>query len=102
MTPDQIPQRFVDILDRAAGKQHSRSGPVLACLADILTAWEQMYAGAHKPGDNHIYYSTGCYHGRCDYCQSTTGLVGAKKPASCKFCDAPCVCSCHQEVSPHQ
>lgn len=38
MTPEEIPQHLVDIVDRAAGKEHSRSGPVLACLAEVLTA----------------------------------------------------------------
>jgi hypothetical protein len=45
----------------------------------------------------HIYLSTGCYHGGLghDWCQSNTGSNGQKKPASCKWCDAPCVCECH-------
>jgi hypothetical protein len=30
------------------------------------------------------------------YCQGETGAVGAKVPASCKFCGAPCQCPCHQ------
>lgn len=43
----------------------------------------------------HHYLSTGCYHGDHDYCRSMTGLAGAKRPASCKFCQAPCQCPCH-------
>lgn len=41
MTPDEIPQELIDILDKRAGKKHSRSGPVVATLAEILTAYEQ-------------------------------------------------------------
>lgn len=44
----------------------------------------------------HIYLSTGCRHGEHGYCQSHTGLSGAKKAASCKFCGAPCQCPCHR------
>lgn len=44
----------------------------------------------------HVYLSTGCFHGEHEYCQSKTGLKGQKKPASCKFCCAGCVCWCHE------
>lgn len=40
MTPDEIPQELVDLLDERAGKQHSCTGPVLATLAEILTRFE--------------------------------------------------------------
>ena len=50
--------------------------------------------------DPHIYLSTGCYHGDHAYCQAMTGLNGAKRPASCKFCHAACQCPCHQQVEP--
>lgn len=43
----------------------------------------------------HVYLSTGCLHGEHAYCQAKTGAVGAKTPATCKFCAAPCVCECH-------
>jgi len=43
----------------------------------------------------HRYLSTGCLHGEHGYCQSNTGSQGQKIPAQCKFCQAPCVCSCH-------
>lgn len=44
----------------------------------------------------HDYLSTACHHGEHEYCQSNTGLSGEKKPAQCKFCEARCLCSCHQ------
>lgn len=44
----------------------------------------------------HEYLSTGCLHGDHAYCQGTTGAVGAKRPAECKFCGAPCICDCHK------
>jgi len=46
----------------------------------------------------HTYLSTGCRHGEHGYCQSHTGLSGAKKPSSCKFCGAHCICRCHKEA----
>lgn len=45
--------------------------------------------------DPHEYLSTGCLHGRHDYCAAMTGWQGEKRPAQCKFCDARCVCDCH-------
>lgn len=48
----------------------------------------------------HEYLSTGCLHGQHDYCRNPTGAAGAKKPASCKFCDAPCRCACHARPRP--
>ncbi|MCA1222447.1 hypothetical protein [Streptomyces sp. 8L] len=46
----------------------------------------------------HAYLSTGCLHGHHDYCQSHTGLSGAKKPSQCKFCGAACTCPCHTDT----
>lgn len=61
------------------------------CAADLL---RRMADQAQQ--DGHVYLSTSCLHGEHGYCQSHTGLSGAKKPARCKFCEAPCVCDCHQ------
>ena len=48
----------------------------------------------------HIYLSTGCLHGRHDYCQGkTTGDGTAKAPGRCKFCTAKCICVCHTSRS---
>jgi hypothetical protein len=46
----------------------------------------------------HAYLSTGCLHGDHAYCQSMTGLNGAKRPSQCKFCAASCRCFCHLEA----
>lgn len=46
---------------------------------------------------HHVYLSTSCFHGEHDYCKAKAGRVGAKVPATCKFCGAPCICRCHQE-----
>lgn len=54
--------------------------------------------GAEESTDgatDHTYLSTGCLHGEHAYCQGKAGAVGAKVPARCKFCPAPCVCPCH-------
>lgn len=48
--------------------------------------------------DDHSYLSTACLHRRHDYCQAPVGHSGRKKPATCKFCDAKCICPCHQEA----
>lgn len=44
MTPDEVPQELIDIVDRLAGREHSRAGPVVACLAEVLTRWEELRA----------------------------------------------------------
>lgn len=46
----------------------------------------------------HIYFSTSCFHGDHNYCQSERGLLGMKTPGVCKFCTAPCTCICHAHV----
>jgi hypothetical protein len=65
--------------------------------------------GLKSDGSTHIYFSTGCRHGDMvlpdgrtghEYCQGETGAVGAKTPAQCKFCAAPCRCDCHQTPAP--
>lgn len=54
----------------------------------------------------HVYLSTACLHEQHEsdpmkaealhtYCASERGLCGAKTPAVCKFCDAPCGCPEH-------
>lgn len=50
----------------------------------------------------HRYLSTACLHGEHDYCKATTRPDGGeKKPATCKFCEAPCICSvCHGPGAP--
>jgi hypothetical protein len=53
-----------------------------------------------KVGDravDHQYLSTGCLHGEHDYCKATESRAGAKRPAQCKWCAAPCTCSCHAD-----
>jgi hypothetical protein len=88
---DQLYYRLDQIWDAAA---LHRQG--------LLTAAE-LYAviEADDPLDpattGHVYLSTGCHHGDHAYCQAMTGLNGAKRPSRCKFCDARCQCSCHDE-----
>jgi hypothetical protein len=45
MAPEDIPQELIDILDRRAGKKHSRTGSVVDCLAEILTRYDEMRRG---------------------------------------------------------
>lgn len=42
MSPEEVPQELIDMMDEAAGRQHSRSGSVVATLARILTRHEEM------------------------------------------------------------
>jgi hypothetical protein len=64
------------------------TGRLIGLLAVTLTRL------AHRLG-THRYLSTSCLHGDHSYCQGKTGLSGAKTPARCKFCHAPCICPCH-------
>ncbi len=57
------------------------------------------YLRARLTRRGHIYLSTGCRHGDHAYCQSMTGLNGAKRPGECKHCQARCVCPCHQRAT---
>lgn len=53
---------------------------------------------SHRIAGRHVYQSTGCLHDDHDYCQKMTGLAGAKRPGSCKHCDARCICRCHRST----
>jgi hypothetical protein len=37
---EDVPQELIDILDARAGREHSRTGSVVAALAEILNLWE--------------------------------------------------------------
>lgn len=63
----------------------------------IAVALSEMFRRRLRGG--HRYLSTGCLHGRHDYCKNTEGRAGTKRPAECKFCQAKCLCSCHTEDS---
>ncbi|MEW2070049.1 hypothetical protein [Streptomyces sp. NPDC007346] len=65
---------------------------MIARLAGLLATALTRYA--HQHGVHH-YLATSCLHGEHGYCQGATGKVGAKKPASCKWCPADCQCGCH-------
>lgn len=42
MIAEEIPGELVEILDRRAGREHSRDGSVLRTLAEILTRHEDI------------------------------------------------------------
>lgn len=48
MTPEEIPQELVDLLNQHAGKIHSRTGPVLQSLAIILTRFKEIILAEQK------------------------------------------------------
>ncbi len=79
---------------RATAQYHLRNGDdVNACASGVLADIEEQHTG------DHVYFSTSCLHDNHDYCKAKTGAVGAKVPATCKFCAAPCICFCHKEDS---
>ena len=83
-------ERAETALDRiAAIAAEYPAGIDTALILEALGEW------AATQATGHTYLSTGCFHGNHDYCQSMTGLNGSKRPASCKFCSAPCQCFCH-------
>jgi hypothetical protein len=46
--------------------------------------------------DGHVYWSTHCRHYRHDDCRATELAPGVpRRPAQCKTCAAPCICTCH-------
>lgn len=53
MSPEDIPADLKAILDKAAGKEHSAEGPVMACLAEILTAHGAMVS-SRVPGTSPV------------------------------------------------
>jgi len=63
-------------------------------MSDATT---RQVAEPHTPSVTfvHRYLSTACLHGEHVYCASDIGASGSKRPATCKFCDAHCVCACH-------
>jgi DNA-binding MarR family transcriptional regulator len=63
---------------------------------DALRALSLDRIAAREGSEGHVYLSTGCLHDDHAYCQGTTGLSGAKRPAECKQCGAKCICECHQ------
>jgi hypothetical protein len=45
----------------------------------------------------HRYLSTSCFHEEHDYCKTDALRYDGthKIAATCKFCEAPCICACH-------
>lgn len=60
LTPAEIPQDLIDILDARAGKAHNRTGPVVAALAEVLTRWEEIKESAHRHNLIHAEDGIGC------------------------------------------
>lgn len=74
--------------------------PAAASCSPTAAETEPNNPAATEATEPHIYLSTGCYHNDHAYCQAMTGLAGAKRPASCKFCHAACQCPCHEQTEP--
>jgi hypothetical protein len=67
---------------------------IVGYAGDVL----QIDMNGHECCPPHVYFSTSCFHGDHNYCQSETGLLGIKTPGCCKFCLAPCTCLCHAQM----
>lgn len=50
MTPEEIPQELVDLLDERVGKKHRREGVALATLAEIITKYDELIGRACADG----------------------------------------------------
>lgn len=59
MTPEQIPPELKTILDRAAGREHGTSGPVMTALAEILTEWDRIRGIPEPETCDHIWRDAG-------------------------------------------
>jgi hypothetical protein len=69
-----------------------------AVLAELDVERAKTAGGIHQ--GSHAYLSTSCLHGEHDYCSAVVRPDGAMKtPATCKFCEAACRCSCHQPAT---
>lgn len=76
MTPAEVPAEFKALLDQAAGKEHSADGPVMTCLAAILTAHRAMVLAEAAEGQHKgepftelvVYPANSVLHGTCPDC----------------------------------
>jgi hypothetical protein len=102
--PSERAQAAIRELQRQVEKRDLRLGLIRHYLKtsddDGITTREQALKISGSNGSAHLYFSTGCLHGEHAYCQGETGAVGRKIPAQCKFCGAPCLCSCHEDSPP--
>lgn len=74
-----------------------------ATSSDSKSGERRPHAEAPTDTEQHRYLSTACLHLDHGYCQSAEGYDAAgdpfaRRPSQCKFCAAPCVCSCHRAV----
>lgn len=73
------------------------AGPAGTGGGNYLSADDDWARSNPSLSGEHSYLSTACLHGEHDYCKSPVGATGnTKRPAECKFCSAPCRCTCHR------
>ncbi len=79
--------------------QMAPEGPARSTLGEVLagkSGGSGGRTGALKGIGGHKYLSTACFHGHHRQCSSPIGVAGnTKKPATCKYCTARCICPCH-------
>jgi hypothetical protein len=91
--------RIAVALDLASDHGRSVSANELAdaILAGLGNAPAAVIGGLVCGPDGHrSYLSTSCLHEEHEYCRGEAGSMGTKVPAECKFCQAACICLCHQ------
>jgi hypothetical protein len=73
MNVNDIPQELIDLLDKRAGKKHSRDGVVLTTLAEILTLYNRLMICQTCRGKSLPH--TGCRGGTWCNCQHRKGVT---------------------------
>lgn len=74
---------------------HTDQGAAAAQILELIGEMEDTDHG-------HVYLSTGCLHGEHAYCKGEEGQAAKKRPATCKFCQALCICGCHKTPNGHE
>jgi hypothetical protein len=78
-------------------REFKRSAGALDVMTVLRRLADETQQRSRSVAGSHVYLSTGCLHGDCDYCQNKDGRAGPKEPGQCKHCGAHCICSCHTE-----
>ncbi|WP_405673183.1 hypothetical protein [Streptomyces sp. NBC_01530] len=97
--PGSIASRIMPLVGAAFDQYRDKVGGANNGEQSSRTTPDNPPASSDSLDNPHAYLSTGCYHDDHTYCQSMTGLNGAKRPGECKFCGAPCQCPCHQQTT---
>lgn len=73
-----------------------KTWPTTQEVTEMATSLVGDAAATGNAPEGHVYLSTGCFHGEHNHCSDMVGTQGEKRPATCKFCEAFCICACHE------